>query len=179
MSSPRALIFILTILIFSDLLQARDCSNLKPFKKIDSQRVHISVSRFFWTADEEGQEDLCAGDLDISVYDVRGREEDAYYCLHPKESEVFTCKTILNGEDAAMFIVPASWMRRWKPKDMREYRFHSYVVKTNDSNFYFDIFSRSLSTRLSSQNLMIEGAIKTGPGNRSDGYFVRAEFKRK
>lgn len=157
---------------------ARDCSAVKPFKKIGSQKAHITVARFLWTANGQSEEDVCKGDVTVSAYDVRGREDDAFYCLVPKESEVLTCKTLMDSESSTISVVPASWIRSWKPKDVREYRFHAYINKNNKPDFYLDVFSRLLQDKISPQNLIVEGAIKTGPGNRTDGYFVRVEFKK-
>lgn len=170
--------YALAILLFSAAAAAKDCATVQPFKSIGSQKVHVSVMRLFWTADGQEQEDVCSGDVTVSAFDVRGREDDAYYCLKPAASSILGCSTTLDGEKAEVSIVPASWIRSWKPKAVREYRLHTYVVKAASPDFYIDVFSRSLTTKLKAQNLIVEGALRTGPANQGDGYFVRAEFKK-
>lgn len=173
----RALAFMILILT-SQFSTAGDCSAVKPFRKAGSQKVHVSVARLFWVGSVQHDEDVCSVELKVDAYDVRGREDEAYDCLKPRDSEIVSCQSTLDGEAAEITVVPASWLRTWKPQDRREYRFHSYVVKTANPKFYLDIFSRSLSSKLSPQSLILEGALKTGPGNTRDGFYVRAEFKR-
>lgn len=170
---------ILTIAFtLSNFAFAKDCSTVKPFKQIGSQKAHVTVVRIFWATSGQDQEDVCSGDLVVSAYNVRGREDDAYYCLKPKESEVLTCKTLLDGTPATISVIPATWIRNWKLSDVREYRFHSYINKNDTPDFFLDVFSRVLQSKLSAQSLIIEGALKTGPSNRNDGYFIRAEFRK-
>lgn len=173
----RLLILTLMILLSQSTL-AKDCSKVPSFKSIGTQTVHVSVRHSYWKSGNTHDEKICSGDLIIPAFDVRARENEAYHCLKPKASEVLTCKTHLDREPAEISVVPASWIRTWNPKDNREYRFHSYIVKTSKPKFFIDVFSRSLSPLLASQELTLEGALKTGLANPQDGYHVRVEFKK-
>ena len=154
----------------------KDCLGVKPFSPIATQKIQATVARFYWLGGKQENEDVCTASISINAYDVRGREEDAYFCLKPNESQIIKCKTKLNGDDAEITIVPASWIRTWKPAAVREYRFHAYIGKIKDSNVYLDLFSRTLSFNLNGERSVIEGALKTGSGNQADGYSVRTEF---
>ena len=171
------LLLIYIILLLSSLnALTYDCSNVKPFIPNGQQIIKIAVSRFTWSQGEQVFEEVCNSSSTIKWYDVRGREEEAYYCLKPEPNEVGTCKTMIGSEPAEIEIVPASWIRTWQPNSRREYRFHAYIIKEANPNFYYDIFSRSLTENLISENIIIEGALKTGPGNPDDGFWVHVEF---
>lgn len=157
---------------------AYDCSKSQPFPPMGEQTVKVTVSKFSWDHGQSNYEDVCSTTLSINSYDVRGREEEAYYCLKPSVAEIVICKTQINNESAEVEILPASWIRTWQISDMREYRFHAYVVKDNDPDFYYDIFSRVLSLDLKPQNLILEGSLKTGPSNPGDGFWIRTEFQK-
>lgn len=163
---------------FFDPAFARDCSTVKPFKSDGLLTVRVTVSRFIWKDGELVDEDVCHGDLKIPSYDVRGREDDAFYCLQPKSNEFLSCQTRIGRDPAELTVVPATWIRKWTPKEAREYRFHAYVVKKQDPSFYYDVFSRALLNHLDIQSTLVEGALKTGPHNKSDGFFVRTEFQK-
>lgn len=173
-------IFLSLIVFPISLLGATDCRSVAPFTPFEEQSVKVSVGRFFWTTVDgeavQNFEDVCARTGTISAYDVRGREADAYYCLKPAAQEVFSCATTLNGRAAEVAVLPATWIRTWTPSDVREYRFHAYVMDLADSQNYLDVFSRTLSTRLTKDDVITEGAIKNGPGEARDGYFIRLEF---
>ena len=156
-----------------------DCSKIKPFSPNGAQRVELAVSRYYWTKEGHSDwEDLCKGSLKIASYDIRGREEEAYYCLKPAATEILLCKTILNGDAAEIAVVPATSIQNSKHGDIRTYRFHSYVYKVSNPDYFYDIYSRSSSANLSLQNITVEGALKTGPKNPDDGFWIRAEFRR-
>lgn len=165
-------IFLIT---FSDAF-ASDCSAVGPFIPIGQQEVKATISKFRWEQENPIYEDVCIQSTKVSLFDVRGREEEAYNCLKPDPIEVITCKCTLESNAAQIKVIPASWIRTWQPNPLREYRFHAYVVKEADSKFYYDIFARSLSTELASQNIILEGSLKTGPSNPIDGFWIRLEF---
>ncbi|HRO66183.1 MAG TPA: hypothetical protein PL182_01315 [Pseudobdellovibrionaceae bacterium] len=173
----KFLIIFLSLLSF-DSAFSKNCSTVKPFKPDGFLNVHMTVSRFVWKDGEQVEEDICQGDVKIPSYDVRGREDDAFYCLHPKSGEFMSCRTKIDRDAAEVTVIPATWVRKWNPKDAREYRFHAYVGKTKDPKFYYDVFSRTLLNRLEIQNVVVEGALKVGPRNKSDGFFIRAEFQK-
>ena len=170
--------FLFFTFLFSKICLAKDCSQVKPFAPNGAIKANVTISKFTWKDSHHVDENICSGSINIPSYDVRGREDDAFYCLQPKPSELLSCKTKISLDDAEITIIPATWVRHWKPKDVREYRFHAYVVKTSNSDFYYDVFSRSLSEKISLKNLVLEGAIKTGPANAMDGYFIRVDFKK-
>lgn len=172
------IIFQVFAMLFSINAKAYDCSAVKPFAPSGQQNVKITISRYVWTQGSADYEDVCSLSASINWYDVRHREEEAYYCLKPLATEVVICKTQLDGQDAEIEVLPASWIRDWSNGSAREYRFHSYVVKKNDPGYYYDIFSRSLSADLTSQNIIIEGSLKTGSSNPKDGFWVRVEFQK-
>lgn len=173
--------FILTVFL-SSFAAAYDCQNVPPFTPLESQSVKISVGRFYWSIEDgtpiENVEDVCTKRGAVFAYDVRGRETDAYYCLKPQTHEVFSCPTTLNGQAAEIAVLPATWIRTWNPSDVREYRFHAYVMDVNHPDIYLDVFSRTLSFDLAKGSVITEGAIKNGPGDAKDGFFIRVEFQK-
>lgn len=172
------LVFLTLVVIFSFRAFAYDCSSIKPFLPKGSQRVVVTVSKFSWKNGVNIDEQMCQSSILLRWYDVRGREEDAYYCLKPNPLEVITCKTSLNGDDAEVQVVPASWIRGWKPRTVREYRFHAYFVKTKKPDYFYDIFARSLQDNLKTRNVVVEGSLKTGSANPDDGLWVRTDFQK-
>ena len=171
-------IFYCAIFLFFSKAFAYDCSAVAPFIPSGQQAVKVTVAKFKWDQGNPIYEDVCSESVTIDWFDVQGREEEAYYCLKPKLNEVAICKTTLGNEIAEVDVIPASWIRTGEHNPVREYRFHAYVVKENDPQFYYDIFSRSLLPDLSSQDLILEGSLRTGPSNPDDGFWIRAEFSK-
>jgi hypothetical protein len=171
-------LFIFVLSVCSLKAVAYDCSKVRPFAAGGSQKVSITVSKFAWSDGVETERQICQSSTKLDWYDVRGREEEAYYCLKPGAKEVIVCKTTLNGDEAEVQIVPASWIRNWEKKDIREYRFHAYVLKEKEPDYFYDIFARSLQDSLKAKHTIVEGALKTGPGNPEDGFWLRAEFQK-
>lgn len=83
---------------------------------------------------------------------------------------------MIDSDPSEIQIVPASWIRNWSPNSRHEYRFHAYIIKESNPKYYYDIYSRSLIENLASENIIIEGALKTGPDNPQDGFWIRVEF---
>jgi hypothetical protein len=164
----------LALLLFLSIKsQAVEC---KPFATLDHQSTKITITKL--TQNDNGEEteiSICEQTKSMRSFDVRNREAEAYICLKPNEDEVLTCDI---DKDQQITAVPASWIRNWKPKTVREYRFHAYITKRKDPAYYKDIFSRSLSPNLKPQNITIEGAIKNDPKQKEDGYFIRVEFQK-
>jgi hypothetical protein len=155
---------------------ANDCSSIAPFHPSGQQTVRVTVVRMAWDKGTPTDEEVCSKSTTIRWFDVRGREEEAYYCLKPNAEEIIFCETSLASEPAEIAVIPASWIRTWQPQPVREYRFHAYILKKRDPQFYYDVFSRALVQSLSSQDLVVEGALRTGPSNPDDGFWVRLEF---
>lgn len=143
--------------MFSSITFAYDCSTVIPFNPSGHQAAKITVSKFKWDQGIPSYEDVCSKSVMINWFDVRGREEEAYYCLKPNISEVVNCNTTLGDDAAEVDVLPASWVRISGSSTLREYRFHAYVIKEKDPQFYYDIFSRSLLSDLSTQNVIVEG----------------------
>jgi hypothetical protein len=173
----NAILFILGLSWLSSSAVAYDCSSIRPFVPGGQLTAKVSVSKFSWNNGQPDYQDVCSVSKSVRWFDVRGREEDAYYCLKPLPAEVATCDTELDGDPAQVEVITASWVREWQPTPVREYRFHAYVVKKSDPGFYLDVFSRNLSGNLDPENIVIEGSLKTGPSNPKDGYWVRVEFQ--
>lgn len=159
-----------------------DCSVVAPFTPIDSQVVAIDIARFYWTTDAAGNpvndvEDVCSKDVVVPGYDIRGRENDAYYCLTQPMTSVAVCDTTWNGEPAVVGVRPASWIRQWTGGDRRDFHFHAFVSKESRPESYIDLFSRTLTKELGPQSIILEGAMKNGPGDGGDTYWIRAEYR--
>lgn len=154
--------------------QAYDCTNVPAFTPTGAQKVIATMVRFYWQQGELKDEEICQRTAVIETYDVRGRAEEAYYCLRP---QVLTCQTVLNGAAAEISLLPAVWVRDWQPDPLREHRFHAYVQGSSAPETYYDVFSRALSADLNPQPLILEGSIRTGLGNPADGYWIRLEFQ--
>ena len=162
--------------LYFALSWAIDCSQVKDFRSTTSQTAEIHVSQIQWQNGVEEDKDLCSGKVKIPVYDVRGREAEAYQCLKSSPQNILQCSSLLNGKSADLVVVPAIWIRKGPKHPRREYRFHAYVSQTTDT--YVDLFARSLSQRLHAQNLIVEGALRYGPKNPGEGHFVRVKFAR-
>lgn len=181
MINPAKTISILALILFLSVSAlAYDCSSVQPFHPISTQYVRIFTARFYWRTDggveREENEDICSGEVTVPVFDVRGREEEAYYCLKPFPTQVLMCPTVRDGQPVEIVVVPASWIRNWTSAPARDFRFHAYVESPTDPK-YLDVFSRTLSFDLTDQHLLVEGAIKAAPNDPlTDGYFVRVEF---
>jgi hypothetical protein len=155
---------------------AFECAPTAPFIPQGKLAAKISVARSYGSHGSPNFEDICKIPLLLDWYDVSGREEEAYYCLKPKASEVAQCDTELSGLAATISVVPSSWIRGWEGGQMREFRFHAYVQSKKDPTSYLDLFGRNLSGNLNELSSIIDGSVKTGPGNPSDGFWIRVEF---
>ena len=165
-------LFSLLLLSVSSVASAVDCGSMTPFSGGDF-RVRVTVARQIGT----DLKDLCSKSTTVRWFDVRGREEEAYWCLKPLPSEVLECETSLAGDPAVLHVLPASWVRRGSLGDLREFRFHAYVQKKTDPGFYVDIFSRGLTFDLWPKPMIIEGSLRDGPANPGAGHWVRVEFE--
>jgi hypothetical protein len=171
-------LFITLVSVFSLKAVAYNCSAVKPFIPGGIQNVTATVSKFSWKEGLNSDEQICHVSTQFHWYDVRGREEEAYYCLKPDATEVISCNTLFNGEEAVVQLVPASWIRTWGSSDAREYRFHAYIVKVKKPDYFYDVFARSLQESLKIESITVEGSLKTGPANPDDGFWIRAEFQK-
>lgn len=154
-----------------------DCSVIAPFFPVGQQNIVISADRFFWKDGQQHSEEICSVGKSIPIYDVRGREEEAYYCLKPLESQIASCMTQYLGEDAVMIVSPASWIGQFDSEDLRSYRFHTYVYPSRNPSDYLDIFARTLTPRLENQSIILEGSKVSGEISlMNEGYWVRVKF---
>lgn len=141
------------------------------------QNVTVSAARFYWQNGQQQTEDICSVQRALPIYDVRGRENDAYYCLKPLESQIATCTTQYGGETAMVSVVPASWIRTFDNQDLRSFNFHAYIQPAGNPSGYLDIFARTLTSHLENQNIIIEGSKTAGESSPlNEGYWVRVRF---
>jgi hypothetical protein len=174
---------IFVLLGVSPVLGAVDCAKIKPFRSFKKgQTFKIEATQLTWKTENgtsvEDAVDICKVDGKIQAYDIRGREDEALVCLKPDKKTVYSCETTLNGKPAKIYFLPAVWVRTWKPKDAREYRFHAVVQSDANANDYIDVFARSLSFNIKAADTVTEGAIKNGPQTSKEGFFVRAYFQK-
>lgn len=153
---------------------AYDCSQAGEFSPGGTMRVFVDVSRMelvngTWSATE-----LCHEMRTVRWFDIRGREEEAYYCLLPTTEEFVACPTEIAGQAARIEVFPASMIRTWHPEPARDYHFHAYVVREGAQDFDIDIFSRALSFRLEPDRQIIEGSLRSRTGDSS--HWVRVTF---
>lgn len=151
-----------------------DCAKIKSFKIIEKQKATISVTKISWLNGKQDFTDICKGTSEFEAFDIRDREEDAFNCLKAKP---LICKTTLNKNAATLAVVPASWIRNWKPLPVRDYHFHAYISQDKDQDYNFDLFSRQLSEKLTKQHFILESALKSGLKNPIEGVLVRVEFE--
>ncbi len=156
------------------LVFGNNCTKIKPFKFLEKQSATITVTKIYWQKGKQEFTDICEGKSDFEAFDVRDREEDAFNCLKAKP---LICKTTLNGNAATVAVIPASWIRNWKPLPVRDHHFHAYISQDKDQNYNFDLYSRQLSEKLTRQNLILESALKSGPKNPIEGFLVRVKLE--
>lgn len=172
-------ILVLTLFFFTFRVHSFDCSNIAPFESKGTLIVNVTIESNRWSNGEVKYETICKKVLQIPWFDVRGREEAAYYCLRSKVSEIVSCPTTLENDTATIFVLPASWVREWTGSPVREYRFHAIAQKNNDPDYYLDIFSRTLNENLHLQTTTIEGSLAQGSKVPTDGFWIRVEFSKK
>jgi hypothetical protein len=172
-----AVIFVAPIALCPSRSIALDCSKEAPFAEVGRVKVGIELARFS-QSDKDSNEDSCSGEVIISAFDVRGRENSAYYCLKPAPGEMLSCKSAINGVVAWVNVVPAVWIRSSKGASLTEVRFHAYVQENARPDAYIDIFSRTLSEAFPRNKIILEGASSYGPAScQSDNYWVRTTFE--
>ena len=176
----RSKILIFLQLIFS-LLGAQasppiDCSKVAPFVPIRFERAQIQAVHLNNSFSTLIDDLICESGIDVPVYDIRGRERDAYYCLKPLKEEILQCKTQMKGEDAEITIVPGIRIRLDQNKvSWKSHYFHAYVY--SESKFLLDLFSRQLTQNLKSDPVIIEGSkLLRTPSSNSEGYWVQVRF---
>lgn len=174
---------LLSILVAPALAQF-DCADSKPFKIVDTQKAHVEIARFFWT-DQAGQkiedaEEICSMTVSIPTYDIRGREEEAYWCLKGSSDQVVSCPMMMDGEKAQVFVLAAVWIRHLATTgtDLRDSHFHAYVVsEAAPTVFRQDVFARAQLEELKPVPLRLDGAHKNGEPGYRDGYYVMVRFQ--
>jgi hypothetical protein len=172
-----------TLLFFFPITQgasralALDCSKEEPFVTIGRLKVDLELARFSGS-EQYSNDNGCKKDVIVTAFDVRGREEAAYYCLKPEPAEVVTCESELNKTPAWFTAVPVVWVRNSKGESLTEIRFHAYVQEKANPDAYIDIFSRTLSEIFPRKRIILEGASSYGPASPiTENYWVRAAFQ--
>ena len=160
---------------------AIDCSKVKPFVPTGHQAAQISIAHFFWDnssgTEVQSEENLCSLQTTVYSYDIRGRENEAYWCLKPKSEEVVSCPLAFDGIPSQVVVIPSIWIHTVNGVDLRGYQFHSYIFKQSDqSMFLHDVYSRSQVTNLSTARVSLDAGYQNGTPGYRDGYFVNASF---
>jgi len=168
---------------FASIGRAYDCSKFKEFTPIEYQNAKITVAHFYWKQNADGtreevDEEVCATKqlLKIPVLDIRGREEEWFYC-HDNQPTV-SCKSQFQGVEASIEVKPAIVIRSWQKSSARDSHVHAYVIPGNDPKKYFDLFARNISPVLTPQKLVMEAA-GGGRGEESgvDSFYVRVDLE--
>lgn len=163
--------------------KAYDCSNTQPFIPVGLQKVQVYVGHFFWKTASDGTreevvEDVCATRLpvEIPVLDIRGREEEWFYCS--TVPAVLECSTTYQGVQAKIEVKPAIVIRSWKGSSALDHHFHAYITPGGDPTRCFDLFSRSISSKLTPYSITLDAA-GGGRGENSgvDSFYVRTDFE--
>jgi hypothetical protein len=166
-------------MFFPMVAEAIDCSTEPPFQSLGSVKARVSLAHWYRAtgSQNKSEEDVCTKDITLSIFDVRGREESAYYCLKPFPEEVVVCETTLNDSPAEFAIVPAIWQRTARNRTLIETRFHAYVQDKKNPQAYLDIFSRSLNPPPLPEEIILEGSLRSGSASPlADDYWVRMEI---
>ena len=163
-------------------VQAFDCTKVKPFPELGEQQARIEVARFFWTSVGlqliENSEDICHQNLKVRAYDIRGREEEAFWCLKPAASQTVVCDLSFNQIESQVVVIPAIWIRKTPGGEVyRDTHFHAFIAKKSASDRYaFDLFARAQSPDLNPANLILEAAHKEAAPDYRDGYYVNLKL---
>jgi hypothetical protein len=174
---------VVLLLIISGRTYAYDCSNSKPFVPFEHHSVSISVGRSYWAIENgvkiEKSVTVCRTNtpLEIGVYDIRGREEEWYYCFHQVPRPNLSCETIFRGRPSQIIVRPAAVIRRYDASSARDIHAHTFLVPEGNEERYLDTFARSLSFDLKKQNIIIDSVSGgRGPESGQDSYDVRLHF---
>lgn len=125
----------------------------------------------------EVNEEVCAtrAPLSAEVLDIRGREEEWYYC-HEKYVEL-SCKTRFRSKWAVIHIRPSVVIRGWSTGAVRDTHFHAYLVPEGDGLRFHDLFARTLSRDLQKADVILDAAGGgRGENSATDSYYVRVDF---
>lgn len=137
------------------------CEDVKPFAILDTLHYKLEITR------SDKDEVFCKGKAEVHFYDIRGREEEAYFCLKPKENEVTICKK----DGIEVQFVPHVLWRKWQEGSRYDYNFHAYILKEKEPGFS-DIFSRVL-LKEATNNIILEGAYR-----KQEMFHVRMEIEK-
>ena len=178
----RLAIFLLLFLA-PMVVRAYDCSMVKPFVQVGSQAANVSVYRFFWKSEQsqyvQNEEKVCEISVNVPVFDIRGREKEAYYCLLPRSEQIVNCNLKFNGKPSEIVTAPTVWIRTVASKSLWDYHFHAFLSDpSNQSQFVHDVFSRTMLADLNPVGIYLDGAFRDGLPNFQDGYFVEVQFEK-
>jgi hypothetical protein len=152
-----------------------DCDKIPPFKPMGYQSVSLMTYRSHWMGQDLKEESICERSGNVEVFDVRGRENEAFWCL---KSQKFDCETVVNSKQSVLYVVPAIWVRNGNPAPRREYRFHATVVPSDKPNAAVDVFTRYQTESVhESQTVYLEGRLTNFfEVPESDGIVIQAKF---
>ncbi len=158
---------------------AVDCSVEPRFPVVGWVKARVTLMHGYMESGSQSrsEEEVCVREISLSTFDVRGREEAAYYCLKSFPEELVVCNTALNNSPAEFVVVPAVWQRMVRNRTLIETRFHAYVQDKLKPQNWLDIFSRSLVAPPLSDEVILEGSIRAGGSSiLADDYWVRLEI---
>lgn len=175
---------VLMILFVSHTGFAYDCSTSKPFVPFEHQTVSISVGHSYWVLENgrkvEKSEPVCEtqSPVEIGVFDIRGREEEWYYCFYQVPRPNLTCDTTFKGKPGQITVRPAVLIRNFERSPARDTHVHTFLVPEGVFEKYLDTFARSLSFDLNKQKIVIDSVSGgRGPESNQDSYNVRLQFQ--
>lgn len=174
---------ILLLSVFASRLSAYDCSRSKPFEEFEQQSVSIKIDRFYWMEENlqkvEKTEAVCetTKPFEIGAYDIRGREEEWYYCFYQKQRPSLVCDTTFLKKPAQIVVRPAVVVRKYSEKSVRDIHAHIFLLPEKNIEKYFDTFIRSLSFELRKAPAILDGVSGgRGPESNQDSYGVRLQY---
>lgn len=181
-SMKLLVLFILSF--FGTVLSAYDCSTSKPFIPFEYQSVSITVQQFYWVVENgtkiEKTVPVCTAEkpLEIGVYDIRGREEEWYYCFYQEPRPMLNCNTSFRGKPSQITVRPAIVIRKFNSSmAVRDTHAHVFLVPEGNDAKYFDTFVRSALPDLKKQTVFLDSVSGgRGPDSDQDSYGVRLQF---
>lgn len=166
------------MLIFAFMISAHayDCATSKEFVPVEQHSVSISVDRLT----KDAAEAVCAttNPLALGVYDIRGREEEWFYCFYRQPRPSLECATSYQGKPAQIIVRPAVVLRQFQGSDVRDTHAHVFLVPLHDPDAFHDTFVRAISYDLKSQPVHLDSVSGgRGPNSTVDSYGVRLTFR--
>ncbi|MBX3017078.1 MAG: hypothetical protein KF767_04245 [Bdellovibrionaceae bacterium] len=166
------------ILLFSFVVKAYgyDCTHVKEFVAMDTQKVSIQVDHLR----QDETESVCATTvpLEIGVFDIRGREEEWFYCFYRQPRPNLECAATYQGKPAKILVRPAVVVRNFQGSAVRDTHAHIFMVPSRDPEAFHDTFVRVISYDLKTQPVHLDSVSGgRGPNADVDSYGMRLTFR--